>query len=114
MKRLHPKKIPPYITRCLWSYDPRTIDLRWDKELIISQVLNYGNWKGLQWLFRTYPERAIREVVTHPRRGLWLDRVLNFWCLMLKIQLPKQVKERAIFRIDPQLGRRDMIIPRGG
>ena len=101
--------IPPHSARCLWSYDPSAIDPRSDKELIITQVLNYGDWKGLQWLCRIYSQRDIRQVVAHPWRGLWLEQVLNFWCLMLKIRLPRRVKERAIFRIDPQWNRWSII-----
>lgn len=101
MKR--PKtKIPPYIARCMWSYDISSIDKDKDRTLIITQVLNYGDWKGLVWLYKTYPEREIKEVVAHPQRGVWLKQVLNFWCLMLKIKLAKSVRERAIFRLDPK------------
>ena len=95
-------RIPPAIARCLWSYDLSSIDLRRDREVVITQVLNYGDWGGVQWLYRVYPERAIREVVAHPRRGLWLKQVLNFWCLMLRVRLPKRVKEQAIFHLDPR------------
>ena len=93
--------LPPSILRCLWSYDAASLDVHQDRAFIITQVLNYGNWTDLQWLYRTYPERAIKHVVAHPKRGLWLKPVLNFWCLMLKTRLPKRVRDRAIFRLEP-------------
>lgn len=95
-------KIPPLISHCLWSYDISSIDIKRDSELIITQVLNYGDWEGVVWLWRTYSKKAIREVVLHPRRGLWFAQVLNFWELMLNIKLPRLVKDRAIFRLDPK------------
>lgn len=95
------KSIPACIAHCLWSYDLSSIDAKRDRDLIITQVLNYGDWKGLKWLFQTYPEREIKNIIAHPRRGLWFKQVLNFWCLMLNIKLPAEVRERAIFRLGP-------------
>lgn len=97
--------LPPRIARCVWSYDPSSLDVDQDRELIITQVLNYGDWEGIRWLHQTYPERLIKEVVAHPRRGLWLKQVLSFWCLMLGVRLSHRVKEQALFRLEPQ-GRR--------
>lgn len=102
--KMSKSKIPPHISRCLWSYDISSIDIRRDRDLIITQVLNYGDWKGVTWLWKTYPDRVIREVVSHPKRGLWFAQVLNFWEIMLKMKLPRSVKDRAIFQIDPKIG----------
>ncbi|MCD6472614.1 hypothetical protein J7K55_05780 [Candidatus Aerophobetes bacterium] len=63
-------KIPPYITRCLWSFDLNNFNLEKHKELVITQVLNYGDWQGVKWLYKTYSEEDIKEVIKHPRRGL--------------------------------------------
>ncbi|MEO0108806.1 MAG: hypothetical protein ABIK62_06510 [candidate division WOR-3 bacterium] len=64
-------------------------------------MLNYGTWDGVKWVMRTYGDDAIRDVVSHPRRGMWWPRVLNFWKVMLKVSLPKEVAERAVIRIGP-------------
>lgn len=100
--KISKSKIPAYIARCLWSYDISSIDIKKDRELIITQVLNYGDWEGVTWLWKTYPERLIREIVSHPRRGLWFKQVLNFWELMLKIKLPNSIKHQAIFQLAPK------------
>lgn len=99
------KKIPRRLRSVLWSYDIRTIDREKDKDLIIQQALNYGDWRDLRWLFRAYRAMEIRRVVRNPRRGVWFDEVLDFWCRILKVRLPRRVKERAIFRIEPQFDR---------
>jgi len=93
------KEIPQRLQSVLWSYDIHRLSLAKDKELIIQQVLNYGDWEDLKWLYRSYSEGQIKEVVRHPRKGIWFRQVLDFWCLMLKIRLPKKVKEKAIFRL---------------
>ena len=94
-------KIPQNITPCLWSYNIDNIDLREDKEIIITQVLNYGDAERIKWLYSVYNDEDIKEVVIHPRRGLWFDRVLNFWELMLNIHIPKKIRQKAIFDINP-------------
>lgn len=83
----------------LWSYDVRDLDLKEDKEYIITQILNYGTWEDLKLLYKLYPEKDIKEVVKNPRRGVWFEKVLNFWTLMFNIRLKKDVWKKAIFSL---------------
>ena len=95
-------RIPKELKSVLWSYDLSKMDIEKSKKLIIQQVLNYGDWDDLKWLYRAYSKEDIAGVVKNPRRGIWFENVLNFWCLMLKIKLPRKVRERAIFRLGPE------------
>jgi hypothetical protein len=95
-------KLPKSLQSVLWSYNLNELDLEEDKELIITQVLNYGSWKELKWLYSIYPEKEIKKVVSHPGRRLWFEKVLNFWEIMLGISIPKKIRQRAIFSIHPQ------------
>ncbi|MEW6089200.1 MAG: hypothetical protein AB1498_12945 [bacterium] len=95
------QNIPEFIAPCLWSYNIKKLGTQEDKELIITQVLNYGDEKRIKWLYSVYTEKDIKEVVSHPRRGLWFDRVLNFWEKMLDIRIPKKIRQKAIFNINP-------------
>lgn len=99
MKKLN--KLPASFQRSLWSYDIHAIDLRKDKNEIITQILNHGDWQDIKRLFRLYPEDDIEEVIRNPRRGVWFEKVLNFWCKMFKIKLRKTSYQKAIFRINP-------------
>ena len=81
-----------------WSYDIESLDLKKDKDYIITQVLNYGTWEDLKWLFKIYSEKEIKEVVKNPRRGVWFRKVLNFWTKIFNIKLKKEVFNKAIFR----------------
>ena len=83
----------------LWSYDIRDLDLKEDKEYIITQVLNYGTWEDLKLLYKLYPEKDIKKVVKNPRRGVWFEKVLNFWTSMFNIRLKKEAWEKAIFSL---------------
>jgi len=91
------KKVPKQFQRVLWSYDVNKMDLEEDKKEIITQVLNYGTWEDIKLLYKLYPEKDIKEVVKNPRRGVWFEKVLNFWTLMFNIRLKKDVWKKAIF-----------------
>jgi len=94
-------KIPRNVIPCLWSYNIDNIDIRRDKEIIITQVLNYGDTERIKWLHSVYDEKDIKKTVLSPLRGRWFEKVLNFWEIILKIKIPKEKKEKAIFRPGP-------------
>ncbi len=96
------KHIPKSIKSILWPYDINDISLEEDKETIITQCLNYGTLKEVRWLFKAYGEEEIKKVVAHPKRGRWWRKVLNFWLLVLDINLPKEVFENAVIKIKPE------------
>ena len=95
------KKIPKFVAPCLWSYNINHMDLQEDKQLIIMQVLNYGTWRNIKWLYSVYTEDDIKKVVTNPGRGLWFPKVLNFWETVLEIKIPKNKREKALFKLTP-------------
>jgi len=94
-------KIPSFLGRCFWSYNLSSLDLKKSKELIITQVLNWADLKGIRWLFKTYPKKDIIAVLKSPRRGNWLPDVLNFWLTLFKLRLPRDTYILAIREIDP-------------
>ncbi|MBI5619900.1 hypothetical protein HY950_02985 [Candidatus Gottesmanbacteria bacterium] len=56
-----PKSLQPF----LWSTAVNLLDLKRDKSYIIHQLLLYGTFKELRWLFTTYPKREIVDVFIH-------------------------------------------------
>lgn len=94
-------KIPPKWQWLLWSYDIKSLDLKRDKEYIIAQVLNYGNWGDLKLLFKLYSKREIKNIIKNPRRGLWFEKVLNFWLTIFNIKFKRNIYQKAIFNINP-------------
>jgi len=91
-------KIPKKMKWLFWSYDINSLDLKEDKDYIISQVLNYGTWEDLKWLFKVYSEEEIKKIIKNPQRGLWFKKVLNFWTTIFNIRLKKEIRDKAIFR----------------
>jgi len=95
------KKIPKSFQTALWSYDINKLDAEKDKEDIIEQVLNHGKWEDLKLLFKMYPEEEIKQVIKNPSRGVWFEKVLNFWEIIFNLRIDKEVRQKAIFNIFP-------------
>ena len=93
------KSIPSSIKSLLWSYDIKGIDTERDKEIIIIQILNYGTWDEVKWLFKTYDDNKIRKVISHPGRGRWWSKVLNFWLNVFDIEISLIDFKKAIIKM---------------
>jgi len=96
------KKVPRQFQRALWSYDIDKMNFKEDKREIITQVLNYGNWEDLKLLYKLYSEKEIKNVIKNPRRGVWFEKVLNFWLTIFNIKLKKNIYQKAILDINPR------------
>ena len=89
-------KIPKKMKWLFWSYNIDSLDLRKDKDYIIVQTLNYGTWEDVKWLFRVYSEKEVIKVIKTPSRGLWFEKVLNFWLKIFDIKLKKNIYQKAL------------------
>jgi len=96
--------LPKFLQTYLPSYDISKMDLHHpeDRQEIITQILNYGGRKDVLWLFRTYNPEEIKEVISHPKRGCWQERALNYWTKVFNIKLPRIIYEVAIFSLQPR------------
>jgi hypothetical protein len=95
------KRIPKSLQPILCSYNLKELNLKEDNETIITQVLNYGSWEDVKWLYSVYPEKEIKKVVSRPKRGLWFERILNLWEKMFDIHIPAKTRRKSIFNIKP-------------
>lgn len=96
--------LPKFLEPFLPSYDISKMALRdpGRRQEIIIQLLNFGDTRHLRWLFRTYSQREIKEVIAHPQRGMWQARALNHWTKIFNIKGPKLIYEVAIFSLKPR------------
>lgn len=78
--------IPQSVRATLWSYDVDHMDVDRDKNLIITQVLNYGTKDATDWLQTVYSREDISKNVAHPRPGQWNKKSLNFWSIVFGIE----------------------------
>lgn len=86
-----PKFLQPYLA----SYDLAQLDVKEDKRLIITEILNKGDDQALCWLGETYSQREIKQVVSLPIRGLWMKSVLNYWLKIFNLKLNRRALNQA-------------------
>ena len=96
--------LPKFLQSVLWSYDLAKMSPRnsKDRDLLITQVLNHGDMKQLNWLTKTYSRKEIENVVKKPQRGMWFRRILDYWLNILQIKLPQETYQKAILNVNPQ------------
>src|SRR3989344_6911955 len=71
-------KVPSKLQGILWSRDVTELDIKKDKKYIIHQILAYGSWNHLKWLFKNYKEGEIRKVfIEHPAKD-YTEKTFNF------------------------------------
>lgn len=85
------KKVPKQFRTCLWSYDIKRMNLEKDKEVIITQVLNYGDWEDLKLLYKLYSKKDIKGVVKNRDGDYGLKKFLIFGSLFLTFTFSKDV-----------------------
>ena len=66
-----------------WDVDPKTIDPEKNARYIIERILDFGEPKEVQWLFKRYPQIEIKRVMNLPRSQV--DRKSkSLWSLLLQ------------------------------
>ncbi len=56
------KEIPKFLQPILWSANIKNLEQERDKNYIIHQVLLYGDFSDIRWLFKIYFLKNIRGV----------------------------------------------------
>lgn len=92
--------LPIFLQSCLPSYDLKRLNKEKDKRLIVTQILNYGTEKEIEWLGKNYSRKEIKEVVRFPTRGMWMKSVLAYWQKILDIKLDKGVINRSTINLN--------------
>ncbi|MFB0534566.1 MAG: hypothetical protein ACETWR_06260 [Anaerolineae bacterium] len=62
--------IPSGLWPYFQEYDPRTLDLDYDANLIMQRTLEHGTWDEVRWLFGTYGGPRVRTFCARARRTL--------------------------------------------
>jgi hypothetical protein len=71
-------KVPSDLQGVLWSVNINNLNTENDKNYIIHQILAYGTWNDLKWLFKTYGLTKIKNVfIKHPSKD-YQPSVFNF------------------------------------
>lgn len=92
--------LPSFLQTNLPSYDLGTLELERDKRLIITSILNRGDYKALKWLGENYSKKDIAEVISQPTRGAWMRSVLSYWLKIFGLSLEKQLFDSAVINLN--------------
>ncbi|MBZ4688131.1 MAG: hypothetical protein JG764_1764 [Clostridiales bacterium] len=64
-------KIPQWLEKFFWDVKVEELDLQKHRIFIIERLLNEGNHRSLEWIFKNYSQETIQEAVM-TSRGLSL------------------------------------------
>jgi len=84
-------QIPEDWQGILWSCNIKKLDWKRDKNYIIHQVLSYGDFNDISFLFRIYSKREIRKVFKKNPMKIYTSQSFNF---IKKIIL--DIKEKSL------------------
>ena len=71
-------KLPKDLQGVLWSRSIKDLDLEKDKNYIIHQILAYGTWNHVLWLFRNYTVTKMRKVFENDPEKDYTEQSFNF------------------------------------
>lgn len=74
-KKHHP---PKKLQGVLWSADVADLDLEENKTYIIHQVLMFGTFEEIRWLFKTYPKAIIQKVFSERPMQVYTAPAFHF------------------------------------
>ena len=83
------KKLPAFLKEYFWDVDFEKLDKEKRASFIIHRILEKGNDRAIVWMYKTYDNDSIKEVVTN-RRG-FSPKIANFWADLLEIDKGKIV-----------------------
>lgn len=75
-------KLPVYLKPFLWSYDFSKLDKKKDKKTIIFNVLNFGDKKSTDWLFKNYKKEDIKKTISSSLKTSWDKKSISLWSLI--------------------------------
>ena len=89
------RKLPEYFKYLLWSYKFSLVDPEQDKERIIINTVNYGQWRHWQWLVNYYGKERLREIIENIPASEFRKEALKLISLLLGIKKMKYVSRGA-------------------
>lgn len=59
------KRIPKRLQAVLWSTDINQLDLQKNRGYIIHNILRFGTFADIKWLFKIYSSEKIKDIFLH-------------------------------------------------
>jgi len=77
--------IPESMYALFWEYNPETLSLEQDRDLIIGRVLSTAGWGGVQWLRSEVVDSELRNWILNSKGKNISPPRLRFWELLLDL-----------------------------
>lgn len=77
------KKLPGFLQRYFWDADFRGLDENIYRDFIIGRILEYGDEKATNWLFKNFEKSKIEKTLAK-KRGI-SPFSANYWRLIFNI-----------------------------
>ena len=90
--------MPEFFRHLLWSYRFSAIDPEDDKERIIINTINYGDWEHWHWVFNHYGIPEVKRVIEDIPASEFRPRALRLIRLLLKIKKMRYATRGAKIR----------------
>jgi len=71
-------KIPNNLQGILWSTPIEKLNVDKHKSYIIHQVLMYGDFDQIRWLFKTYSKKQIVDIFLHKPQKVYTKEAFNY------------------------------------
>ncbi|MCX6791651.1 MAG: hypothetical protein NT149_01270 [Candidatus Gottesmanbacteria bacterium] len=71
--------VPLSLQGVLWSKATSKLDCQRDKNYIIHQILSYGTWEHIRWLFDTYGRDEIKNIFLHYPAKNYTEKTFHFF-----------------------------------
>jgi len=93
-------KVPDFLQPYLASYELSSLDPQKDKKLIITEILNKGDGKALEWLTYNYSKADIKKAISSPTKGMWLNTNLDYWLKVFGTKISKTDYKNAVINFN--------------
>ena len=78
--------LPQELRPLFWSYKFNDLDMSKDRNLVITQVINYGSLAEWRWMVSAYGKDSVREVLGAVRSGEFKPRALKLASIVFGIK----------------------------
>lgn len=104
--------VPDFLQTYLWSYDLSQLDPEKNYQLIITQILNCGDQKSIDWLKTNYSPKLVEKVIRRPQRGVWFREKLRHCLSTFNLLIDPLEFEAAIRELKPRIKLAEAVLAR--
>lgn len=86
------EQLPQFIQPFLWSYDLSKLDKQAHKDIIIKNILDFGDVQSTDWLKQQYTKEDITSTIERSTASSWSKKSLNFWSFIYDTTPKKEIR----------------------